>query len=52
MELLPESRQPKNSWRYRRIGGSENLDAIYIKRCAFPGPAPTYIKVTIDDEAE
>lgn len=49
MELLPEDRQPKNSYRYGFKSGDAGIDSVYIKRTAFSGKAPKNITVSVDD---
>lgn len=50
LELLPEDRQPKNSYRYGFKSGDAGIDTIYIKKAAFTGKAPRKITVTVDGE--
>lgn len=49
LELMPEERQPKHSYRYGFKDGDAGIESIYIKRTAFKGKAPKTIMVTVDE---
>lgn len=51
MELMPEERQPKHSYRYGFKDGDAGVDSIYIKRTAFKGKAPQTIMVEIREDS-
>jgi hypothetical protein len=49
MELLPEDRQPKNSYRYGFKNGDAGIESVYIKRSVFKGAPPKNITVSVDE---
>lgn len=50
MALLPDDRQPKNSYRYGFKSGDAGLESVYIKKSVFAGAPPKTIVVSVDEE--
>jgi len=49
VELLPEERQPKHSYRYGYKKGDAAIESVYIKRSAIPGKPPKLLEVVIHE---